>query len=74
MLQNMHHLLVALHVLQICTIEDVCRVAQFLSFCSVHVPYETDHATALFSLEWARLCHVKAASFHLMRCHRTAVD
>ena len=31
-LQNMHHLLVALHVLQICTIEDVRRAAQFLSF------------------------------------------
>ena len=24
-----------------------------------------------FSLEWARLCHVKAACFHFMRCHRT---
>ena len=29
---KMHHLLVALHVLRLCTIEDVCRVGQFLSF------------------------------------------
>ena len=32
-------------------------------------------ATAIFlSLEWARLCHAKAACFHFMRCHRTVVD
>ena len=28
----------------------------------------------LCSLEWARLCHVKAAWFHPMRCHHTSVD
>ena len=39
-----------------------------------HLPYDTDHAAILCSLEWARLCHVKAACFHLMRCHRTSVD
>ena len=39
-----------------------------------HLPYETDHAAILCSLEWARLCHVKDACVHLMRCHRTSVD
>ena len=35
-----------LHVLQICTIEEVCRAAQFLSFVLFFLPYETDHAAA----------------------------
>ena len=43
-------------------------------FCFIHLPCETDHAAVLCSVEWARLCLVKAACFHLMRCHRTVVD
>ena len=46
----------------------------FSLFCFAHLPHETDHAVVLFSLEWARLCQVKAACFHLMRCHRIVVD
>ena len=61
-------------MLQICTIEDVCRVAQFLSFVVSTCPTRQIMLPFCFSLEWARLFHVKAACFHLMRCHRTSVD
>ena len=38
--------------------------------CVICLPYATDHAAILCPLEWARLCHVEAACFQFMRCHR----